>query len=108
MSPRRLRALGVALLFLITNLRIADATMPNRRRGGSRPKAVAAVPAEVATGTTLTERLNSLMNGAVARSGQASLEVVDLANGEVVAQRDADLPLAPASNMKLFTTAASI
>ena len=109
MSPRRLRALGVALLFLITNLQIADAAVAKRRRRGSRRRAAAAaVPADVAVGANLQERLNSLMNGSVARSGQASLQVVELDNGSVIAQRDPDLPLAPASNMKLFTTAASI
>jgi len=108
MSPRRLRALGVALLFLITNLQIADAAVAKRRRRGSRRRAVAAVPADVAVGANLQERLSSLMNGSVARSGQASLQVVELDNGSVIAQRDPDLPLAPASNMKLFTTAASI
>src|SRR5437763_3922530 len=109
MSPRSLRALGVALLFLITNLQIADAAVAKRRRRGSRRRAAAAaVPADVAVGANLQERLNSLMNGSVARSGQASLQVVELDTGSVVAQRDPDLPLAPASNMKLFTTAASI
>lgn len=108
MSPRRLRALGVALLFLITNLQIADGAVAKRRRRSSRRKAVAAVPADVAVGGNLAERLTSLMNGSVARSGQSSLQVVELDTGNVVAQRDPDLPLAPASNMKLFTTAASI
>ncbi|HEX7190437.1 MAG TPA: D-alanyl-D-alanine carboxypeptidase/D-alanyl-D-alanine-endopeptidase [Thermoanaerobaculia bacterium] len=109
MSPRRLRALGVALLFLITNLQIADAAAAKRRRRGSRSRrAAAAVPADVAVGSTLQERLSSLMTGSVARSSDASLEVVEVENGSVVAQRDPDLPLAPASNMKLFTTAASI
>src|SRR5438270_10045969 len=108
MSPSRLRALCVALLFLITNLQIADGAVAKRRRRGPRRKAVAAVPADVAVGGNLQERLTSLMNGSVARSGQASLQVVELDTGNVVAQRDPDLPLAPASNMKLFTTAASI
>ncbi|HEX3583565.1 MAG TPA: D-alanyl-D-alanine carboxypeptidase, partial [Thermoanaerobaculia bacterium] len=89
-------------------MQIADGAVAKRRRRGPRRKAVPAAPADVAVGANLQERLTSLMNGSVARSGQASLQVVEVDSGNVVAQRDPDLPLAPASNMKLFTTAASI
>jgi D-alanyl-D-alanine carboxypeptidase/D-alanyl-D-alanine-endopeptidase (penicillin-binding protein 4) len=110
MSPRRLRALVIALLFLITNLQIADAASAKRRRRSSRSKRAraAAVPADVAVGGNLQERLNSLMNGKVAGASEASLQVVEVDSGNVVAEHDPHLPLAPASNMKLFTTAASI
>ncbi len=63
---------------------------------------------DTATGTTLQERLGSLVNGKVAQSSQASIQVVDVDSGEVVAERNPHQPLAPASNMKLFTTAAGI
>ncbi|HEY2091888.1 MAG TPA: D-alanyl-D-alanine carboxypeptidase/D-alanyl-D-alanine-endopeptidase [Thermoanaerobaculia bacterium] len=107
MSPSRLRALVIALLFLITNLQIADGATAKRRRARAR-KAAPAAPADVAVGGNLQERLNSLMTGSVARSSDASLQVVEVDSGNVIAERDPHLPLAPASNMKLFTTAASI
>jgi serine-type D-Ala-D-Ala carboxypeptidase/endopeptidase (penicillin-binding protein 4) len=110
MSPRGLRALVIALLFLISNLQIADAAAAKKRRRAPRAKRprAAAVPADVAVGGNLQERLSSLMNGSVARSAEASLQVVEVDSGTVVAERDPHLPLAPASNMKLFTTAAAI
>jgi D-alanyl-D-alanine carboxypeptidase/D-alanyl-D-alanine-endopeptidase (penicillin-binding protein 4) len=111
MSSARLRALVVALLFLITNLQIADAAAAKkRRRPHSRSKRAraAAVPADVAVGANLQERLTSLMNGSVARASEASLQVVEVDTGNVVAEHDPHVRLAPASNMKLFTTAAAI
>src|SRR5579884_2087976 len=78
-----------------------------RRR--ARRKAIApGPPAEVAVGNTLDERIASLMDSAVARSGEASLAVVEIDSGRVVAERGMHVPLAPASNMKLFTTAAAV
>ena len=62
----------------------------------------------VATGTTLSERLASLLNGPVAKNSDLSLQVIDLNDDHVVVEKDPHLPLAPASNMKLFTTAAAI
>ena len=100
---RRLLVLALVLLFLAP---VADAA---KRRKKSRPrKAAPARPADVATGATLSERVDSLMNGSVARSTDASLQVVDVDTGVVVAEHNATMPLAPASNMKLFTTAAAI
>lgn len=75
------------------------------RRAAARPKPPA-LP--VAQGNTLEERLQSLMNGGVAASSISSLRVVEVTTGRVVAERNPHLPVAPASNMKLFTTAAAI
>jgi D-alanyl-D-alanine carboxypeptidase/D-alanyl-D-alanine-endopeptidase (penicillin-binding protein 4) len=109
LSPR-FRALAVALLFLVTNLAVTDsAVAKKRRRRAPRKRASAAAPApDVASGGNLAERLNSLMNGSVARSSDASLQVVEVESGSVVAEHNPHTPLAPASNMKLFTTAAAI
>jgi len=78
-----------------------------RRRKHSK-KAAPARPADAATGNTLSERVASLMNGSVAGSSDVSMQVVDIETGAVVAERNATVPLAPASNMKLFTTASAI
>ena len=93
------------VLLLLTS--VADAA--KRRRGKPRSrKAAPARPADMATGTTLSERISSLMNGSVANSSDVTLQVVDVETGAVVAERNANMTLAPASNMKLFTTGAAI
>ena len=52
--------------------------------------------------------MQSLLNGSVARNSDVSAQIVDLSDGTVIAERTPHVPLAPASNMKLFTTAAAI
>jgi D-alanyl-D-alanine carboxypeptidase, serine-type, PBP4 family len=108
MTVRRTRFIATALtLFLLLIVSAPSAGAAKRRRRG-RKMAVPARPADAATGTTLSERINSLMNGSVARSSDTSLQVVDIESGEIVAEKNPRAPLAPASNMKLFTTAAAI
>lgn len=68
----------------------------------------AAPPQPVATGNTLEERLRSLFNSSVANSGTSSLMVTEVGTGRVIAEHNAHLPVAPASNMKLFTTAGAL
>jgi serine-type D-Ala-D-Ala carboxypeptidase/endopeptidase (penicillin-binding protein 4) len=97
---------AVALLFVLLFPAELSAAKKHRRRG--RRRAAPAAPVEVARGTTLEERLGSLANGLTARSAEASIQIVDLDTGRVIAEHDAHLALAPASNMKLFTTAAAM
>jgi D-alanyl-D-alanine carboxypeptidase/D-alanyl-D-alanine-endopeptidase (penicillin-binding protein 4) len=73
------------------------------RKAAPKPAAPAIPP-----GRTFEERLASLVNGSVANSSDVSLQIVDLETGRSVAERNPHTPLAPASNMKLFTTAAAI
>jgi D-alanyl-D-alanine carboxypeptidase/D-alanyl-D-alanine-endopeptidase (penicillin-binding protein 4) len=98
-------ALAVILLIAILPGELYAARKKPRRH---RRKAIPATPAELAVGDTLEERLDSLVNGKTARSADTSIQIVELDTGEVVAERNPHLPLAPASNMKLFTTAAAI
>ncbi len=101
----RTQFIAIALLLILTTP-MAEAA---RRRTKSRARrAVSAAPAQVAVGTTLSERVTSLMNGSVARNSDVSLQVVDVESGAVIAEQSPNTPLAPASNMKLFTTAAAI
>jgi len=71
------------------------------------PKPVVAIT-PVAIGATFEERLGSLVNSSVAANSIASIQVIELDTGRVVAQRNPDLAVAPASNMKLFTTGAAL
>jgi D-alanyl-D-alanine carboxypeptidase/D-alanyl-D-alanine-endopeptidase (penicillin-binding protein 4) len=78
---------------------------PAATRRAARPKAP---PLSVPVGATFEERLASLVNGTVASGSDAGIQIVELESGRVVAERNPHMPLAPASNMKLFTTAAAI
>lgn len=81
---------------------------PTRRARAAAPKKAAAPALAAASGVGLEQRLASLMGSSVANSSESSLQVVEVDSGRVVAERDPHTPLAPASNMKLFTTAAAI
>ena len=65
-------------------------------------------PGPVAVGATFEERLRSLVNSSVSQSAISGIQVVEVDTGRVVAERAAHDALVPASNMKLFTTAAAI
>ncbi len=103
--------LAVLLLLLVDPTVDAQAkkkkkTTPRKKTTATRRVAPPAV--SVPVGRTFEERLNSLVNGSVAASGDSSIQVVELESGRVVAERNPHMPVAPASNMKLFTTAAAI
>jgi D-alanyl-D-alanine carboxypeptidase/D-alanyl-D-alanine-endopeptidase (penicillin-binding protein 4) len=114
MPVRRSRLVLVLILVLIQLAGFpAEAAKKKSRRAPARRKPAAkrrapAPPLEVAVGFTLAQRLASLANGNVARSAETSIQVVEVETGTTIAERNPNLPLAPASNMKLFTTAAAI
>jgi D-alanyl-D-alanine carboxypeptidase/D-alanyl-D-alanine-endopeptidase (penicillin-binding protein 4) len=95
----------VALFAVLTLFFVPQSDAAKKRR--KKPRAPAA-PLETASGTTLQERLNSLVNGKVSQISEASIQIVDVESGTVISERNPHLPLAPASNMKLFTTAAAM
>lgn len=108
---RRTRPIAFLLIVLLTTAIQTDAAgaTKKRRRVVRRPaRRAATVRADVATGATLPERLNSLLRGSVARNSDVSVQIVELDSGAVVAEKNPQLPLAPASNMKLFTTGAAL
>ena len=80
-------------------------TTPRKKTTTSRK---APRPVSVPVGATFEERLNSLVNGTVAGSADTSIQIVELDSGRVVAERNPHMAIAPASNMKLFTTGAAI
>jgi D-alanyl-D-alanine carboxypeptidase/D-alanyl-D-alanine-endopeptidase (penicillin-binding protein 4) len=100
----------LASFLIVLLIPLPDAFAQKKKSQRSRRKApVRKAPApEVATGTTLQERLASLVNGRVASNSEASIQIAEVASGRVVAERNADMPVAPASNMKLFTTGAAL
>jgi len=103
------RQLGAALLLITIAFLPADNVAAAKKRSRrARRRAAPAAPADVVTGNTLAERLASLINGPTARASDTSMEIVEVESGNVVGERNAHGPLAPASNMKLFTTAAAV
>ncbi len=85
-------------------------TVPPRRKAVpvGRVAVIAAPVAPVGLGATFEQRLSSLVNSGVAAGSTASIRIIDVESGRVVAERNGHLPVAPASNMKLFTTAAGL
>jgi len=112
MTVSRTRFVATILLLTIFLLHPGSAeAAKKRRKSGNRPRRrgrVTVTSPEPMAGGNLAEHLSSLMNGSVANSGDASLQVVELDTGKTVAEHHPNQPLAPASNMKLFTTAAAI
>jgi D-alanyl-D-alanine carboxypeptidase/D-alanyl-D-alanine-endopeptidase (penicillin-binding protein 4) len=116
MFLRRARLIATALILILTTAfgsATDAATAKKRRAAGKKTRARRAAQApdpslETASGGNLAERIASLMNGMVARSSEASLQIVEVESGDLVGERTPHTPLAPASNMKLFTTAAAI
>ena len=119
MNVRPSRFVAILAVLLIALLDpSADAQSKKKKKSSTKqksaqrrkapPKRAAAPAAPVAVGNTLEERLSSLVNGTVPRSSDAGIQIVELESGRVVAERNPHVPLSPASNMKLFTTAAAI
>jgi D-alanyl-D-alanine carboxypeptidase/D-alanyl-D-alanine-endopeptidase (penicillin-binding protein 4) len=107
--PRLVAILAIVLVTLIDPT--ADAQTKKKKKTTRRkaaPTRRVAAPINVAVGATFEERLTSLVNGTVASGADSSIQIVELESGRVVAERNPHLPLAPASNMKLFTTGAAI
>jgi len=96
------------VLILLAVLSPCDLGAAKKRVRRPRRKAAPAAPLEVAVGNTLEQRLASLVNSNTARNSETSIAIVEVDSGRVVAERAMHQPLAPASNMKLFTTAAAV
>ncbi len=110
LRPSRLVAILAALAIAAFSETDAEARTTKKRKSSRRKPAVSrrAVPPLVATGTTLEERLRSLADSSVAQSTDAGILIAEVDSGRIVAERNARMRLVPASNMKLFTTAAAI
>jgi D-alanyl-D-alanine carboxypeptidase/D-alanyl-D-alanine-endopeptidase (penicillin-binding protein 4) len=111
--PRPIALLALFLLLFVHSEADAQSkkkkrTTPRRRTTSTRKAKPKAAPLPMAVGATFEERIASLVNGSVANSSETGIQIVEVDTGRVVAQRAPNTPLAPASNMKLFTTAAAI
>jgi len=114
MTAVRARSFAILSILLVTifapdaNAQSKKERAPRRKPSATRRAKPQPVPGPVAVGATFEERLASLVNSSVAQSSETSIQIVEVDSGRVVAERGPNAPLAPASNMKLFTTAAAI
>ncbi|HNY39556.1 MAG TPA: D-alanyl-D-alanine carboxypeptidase/D-alanyl-D-alanine-endopeptidase [Bryobacteraceae bacterium] len=69
---------------------------------------LAAVIAAPAQTLTLTEAIDQAIAGAPGLRGPIGVHVVDLATGATLYERNGRMPMTPASNMKLLTTALAL
>ena len=108
----RVGAILAVLLLLLVHPDIDAQSKKKKKKTTPRKKTMTsrkAAPAPVVpVGRTFEERLNSLVNGITAQSADTSIQIVELESGRVVAERNPHMAIAPASNMKLFTTGAAI
>jgi serine-type D-Ala-D-Ala carboxypeptidase/endopeptidase (penicillin-binding protein 4) len=107
MTLRSRRAITAAVLSLFI-VAIHPVELGAQRKAPKKKAAAKTAPAQPRLSGTLEQRLATLLNGPVARNSTASVEVVDVESGRVVASLNPNLAVAPASNMKLFTTAAAL
>lgn len=113
LRPRIVAILAVLLLVFADPSAEAQSkkkkkTTPRRKTTTTRKAAPKAPPAPTPVGATFEQRLLSLVNSSVSQSADSGIQIVELETGRVVAERNPHMLLAPASNMKLFTTAAAI
>ena len=113
-----MHALFRQLIAIVSLIALVLSTSPvieaqTRKRSTPKKRAAArkrpAPPVQPkASGVGLEQRLASLLNGGVADGSKASVVIAEVDSGRVVAQKNPEMPVAPASNMKLFTTAGAI
>ncbi len=115
MTFRPARPVAILTLLLFTLLSPFAEAQTRKKKKTTRKKPTATrkakpkpAPGPVAVGATFHERLASLVNSSVSQNAQTSIQIVEVDSGRVVAERAPNVPLVPASNMKLFTTAAAI
>jgi D-alanyl-D-alanine carboxypeptidase/D-alanyl-D-alanine-endopeptidase (penicillin-binding protein 4) len=77
--------------------------------GPARNSAVlAATPRHTRRNPTLDQRIDNILAASDVRRGSWGIQVVELVSGKSLYERDADHLFIPASNMKMFTTAAAL
>lgn len=113
--PSRLVAILAVLLIALVDPTVEGQSKKKRKSAPKKKPAAtrkahrpAPPPLPTAVGVTFEQRLSSLVNSSISQSSESSIQIVELDSGRVVAERNPHLPLAPASNMKLFTTAGAI
>lgn len=112
-EKRFLRALA-RLFLLAALLSLVGASLAPLAAGAAQKPGAKGLPGRVAKGRrasrplTLDQSIEAVLRRAEARRGFWGIEVVRLSDGKTLYTRNADHLFLPASNMKLFTTAAAL
>ena len=114
MTFRASRSVAILAILLVSLFAPLAEGQSKKKKSSTRRKATTTrkappkptVPTPV--GRTFEERLASLVNSSVAVNSESGIQVVELESGRVIAERNPHQLLTPASNMKLFTTAAAL
>ena len=111
MTPRFQRTAAFLTVLLAIGPWTGIHGVPQSTAPSAPPAAAPATAPPAATGAVpaaLRSALAPHVNGPLASNSRVSLQIADVETGEVVAQRSPDMAIAPASNMKIFTTAAAL
>ncbi|MEM7155315.1 MAG: D-alanyl-D-alanine carboxypeptidase/D-alanyl-D-alanine-endopeptidase [Myxococcota bacterium] len=107
-----LRLRGSALLRGLALAAVALAAGASQRpalaQAHSATATTVATEARAPDSPSLTELIDDALSAPFLAEAQVGISVVDLESGEVLYQRGDDVPLNPASNVKLVTTAAAL
>ena len=107
-SLSSLAAAALVVLGLAPPTAPADAPPPASAAERAAPSEPAAPSAQSPPASSLTRRLDGILDDPALPTLLWGAYVADAATGEVLYARNADLPLIPASNLKLVTTAAAL
>src|SRR5882672_5569722 len=72
------------------------------------PRGAAVAPSPILTLDELNSRIRSILASKCLDGNQIGIDVLSLKDGREVFSRNPERPLKPASNMKLFTSAAAL
>src|SRR5258705_10150061 len=72
------------------------------------PRGAAVAPSPILTLDELNSRIRSIVASKCLDNDQIGIDVLSLKDGREIFSRNPDRPLKPASNMKLFTSAAAL
>src|SRR5262245_38731620 len=94
----------LALCVLVAQAAAPPVAPPQDAPGAGPPALSAPAPARAPA----IDRIETLLGQGELKGARVAVSVVDVDQGQALFARNVDLPLAPASNMKLLTTAAAI
>jgi len=101
-------AVGWATSLLVARVRPVPDFSPANPAGAQRQSPPATTRPRAPKRSALDRRIDQILGTSEARRGFWGIEVVELPSGKLLYQREAEHLYIPASNMKVFTTAAAL
>ncbi len=97
-----------AVFTLFTNLSSVNAGPKKRHHHGRKAKESAGEPIRTNKALSLTEQIDDILQSTHLAKSSFSIQVISLSDGHSIYEKNAELPLNPASNMKVVTEAAAL